>query len=87
MAQITEYEDLDQPAGWGTPNEDWDFTPEMANYIEKLKLFEKTGIPYVLKDGDEILLGNRASEETWRDGDVFDVPMWYLHGRAKGLYE
>ena len=56
-------------------------------FIEKLKLFEKTGIPYVLKDGDEILLGNRASEETWRDGDVFDVPMWYLHGRAKGLYE
>ncbi len=55
-------------------------------FIEKLKLFEKTGIPYVLKDGDEILLGNRASEETWRDGDVFDVPMWYLHGRAKRTF-
>jgi len=33
-------EGLKQPAGWGTPHEDWDFTPEMAHYIEKLKLYE-----------------------------------------------
>ena len=36
----TESEGLNQPAGWGTSNEDWDFTPEMANYIKKLKLYE-----------------------------------------------
>jgi len=33
-------EELKQPAKWGTSNEDWDFTPEMAHYIEKLKLYE-----------------------------------------------
>ena len=31
---------IKRPAGWGTANEDWDFTPEMAGYIEKLKLYE-----------------------------------------------
>ena len=36
----TQTEGLNQPAGWGTANEDWDFTPEMANYIEKLKVYE-----------------------------------------------
>ena len=56
-------------------------------FINMVKLFEENGSPYVLKDGDDIVLGNRASGETWRDGDVFDVPMWYLHGISKGLYE
>jgi len=57
------------------------------SFIKKLKLFEKSGKPYIIKEDGEILLGNRASKETWRDGDIFDVPMWYIHGRAKGLYE
>ena len=38
----TESQGLGQPAGWGTKNEDWDFTPEMANYIEKLKIYENS---------------------------------------------
>ena len=43
-------EGLRQPEGWGTKNEEWDFTPEMANYIEKLKLYENAAkIGY--KDG------------------------------------
>ena len=28
---------LEQPVGWGTPTEDWDYTLEMDNYIQKLK--------------------------------------------------
>lgn len=56
-------------------------------FTDMVKLFENNGSPYILKIGDDIVLGNRASKETWRDGDVFDVPMWYLHGRVKGLYE
>ena len=56
-------------------------------FINMVKLFEKNGAPYVLREDGEIILGNRASEETCRAGDVFDVPMWYLHGKTKGLYE
>ena len=39
---LTNPQGLRQPAGWGTKNEDWDFTPEMANYIEKLKVYENS---------------------------------------------
>jgi GH24 family phage-related lysozyme (muramidase) len=31
---------LEQPVGWGTSTEDWDYTLEMDNYIQKLKLYE-----------------------------------------------
>ena len=42
MGYPTEPQGLGQPAGWGTDSEDWDFTPEMANYIEKLKIYENS---------------------------------------------
>ena len=74
---MTNPQDIKQPPGWGTPDDEWDFTPEMANYIDKLKIYE-----------NDMQIGYDPKTKTWKPHESLEGGTKTVgYGHKLGLYD